>query len=464
MGSLGIDGLVSGLNTTDLINSLMSLEAAPQAALKTKQSALQSTVTALQGLNVRVQSVQTSAAKAADPANWNAMTATASSKSVAVSTTSAAQAGTLNFTVGAVATRQVSLSAAVTDGSQLAADNPPTFTVQNADGTMVSVTAQSNSLGDIAHAINDSDLGITATAVRVSGGDTPSYRLQFTSQSTGTDGSFELYVGTEADVVAGTATRLDSDVATSAKDASVVLWKDTPYEQTVTQSSNTFDSLLDGLSVTLGANSEVGEDVTVTVATDATKVNALASDMVNALSVVISEIASRSSTTTTTGADGRTVITGGLFTGDSSVRNILDQLTNAAVYPVDGRSPASIGIDISRTGEVSFNKDTFAAAMADDPEGVAALVQGIASRLEGAAKTISDSRDGTLTTTIATNQDMVKSYGSQIENWDLRLETRRATLQATYSALEVTLGNLQSQSTWLAGQLASLPGMSSGRS
>ena len=39
---------------------------------------------------------------------------------------------------------------------------------------------------------------------------------------------------------------------------------------------------------------------------------------------------------------------------------------------------------------------------------------------------------------------------------------RRATLEKTYAALEVALGKLQSQSSWLAGQLASLPQMSSG--
>lgn len=34
--SLAIDGLVSGLKTTDLINSLMSVEGVPQTLLKNK--------------------------------------------------------------------------------------------------------------------------------------------------------------------------------------------------------------------------------------------------------------------------------------------------------------------------------------------------------------------------------------------------------------------------------------------
>ena len=43
-----------------------------------------------------------------------------------------------------------------------------------------------------------------------------------------------------------------------------------------------------------------------------------------------------------------------------------------------------------------------------------------------------------------------------IANWDLRLAQRRTTLERQYSALEVALGQLQSQSTWLASQLSSL--------
>ena len=463
MASLGIDGLASGLNTTDIINSLMRLEAAPQTLLKSKQSNLQSVVSALQGVNVRIQSVQTAAAKAADPTNWNAFTATSSSKNVAATASAQAQAGSLSFTVGAVATRQVSLSDTVTDGAQLAADNPPTLTLKKADGTFVSVTAASNSLSDIATAINNADMGVKATAVRVAGGETPTYRLQFTAEATGADGAFELYVGDEAAVVAQTATRIDGNLATEAQDASITLWEGTPYAQTVTQSSNTFENVLEGVSITVAANTEAGEKVTINVAADAGKVKSLASDLVNTLSVVVSEIGSRTAASTSTGADGRVVVSGGLLSGDSTVRSALDQLTQAAIFPVNGKSPSSVGINIDRYGAITFDEDVFASAVASDPDGVAEMVQAIAGRVETVAQNLADPTEGVLTSKIKANESLVTDYGRQIESWDTRLEARRATLQATYSALEVTLSNLQSQSSWLAGQISSLPTMNSGR-
>lgn len=456
--ALGIDGLASGLDTTSLINSLMQIEAAPRTLLQSKQSTAQNVVTALQGINTRVASLKSSAEKAADVDNWNAYKATSSATHVSATASSSAEAGSLTFTVGAVATRQVSLSAAVTDGSQLTADNPPTLTLKKANGDLVSVTAASNSLADIVSAVNDSDMGIKATSVQVSPGN---YRLQFTAGTTGSDGAFELYVGDEAAVNAATAPRLDASVATTAGDAEITLWEGTAYEQSFTQSSNTFSELMTGVSVTVSQATEPGESVTIGVDTDATQVESLAKNLVGALTLVLDDITSRTKTTTTTASDGSSTVKGGILTGDSSVRTVRDQLVRAATYPVDGVSPSSVGINVTREGGIEFDATAFADALADDPDGVAAFVQALAGRVETVATNVSDPFEGSLSLRVKSTQSQVDDMGKQIEDWDLRLELRRSTLQNTYSQLEVTLSNLNAQSSWLSGQLASLPSISS---
>ena len=40
--------------------------------------------------------------------------------------------------------------------------------------------------------------------------------------------------------------------------------------------------------------------------------------------------------------------------------------------------------------------------------------------------------------------------------WDVRLDLRKTALQRQFSGLEVALGKMQQQSSWLAGQLAGL--------
>ncbi|NTW41026.1 MAG: flagellar filament capping protein FliD, partial [Cellulomonadaceae bacterium] len=134
---------------------------------------------------------------------------------------------------------------------------------------------------------------------------------------------------------------------------------------------------------------------------------------------------------------------------------------SAASAPVNGFSPNDVGIVTSRDGTFTFDKDKFAKALAADPVKVQAMISGIAGRVATVATSLSDKTTGTFTQKITGQQSRVKDYGTQIENWDLRLEMRRAALEKTYAALEVSLSNLNAQSSWLTSQLDSLSTSSS---
>ena len=470
MATLGIDGLVSGLDTTTLINQLMQVEAGPQTLLKAKQSTTKSFVSALQSLNVKVASLAETAAKTAKPESWKAWKATSSSTTVTASASSTAQPGTVSFTVDSVAKAQVSVSKETLDNGTLVG-MPPSVTVRGGDGTLVTVEPTSGSLQDIAKAINAAaDAGIKATVVRVSGGDNPTYRLQFTGTTTGTDGKFEVYAGDAAAVAAADAAktagdegaalaalRIDGTSVATATNAQITLWKDTDAEQVYTQSSNTFSGLLTGVDVTVSKATAADESpTTVTVTQDTDALKKLGSDLVNSLNVVLSEIASRSAVTTTTESDGTTKVTGGLFTGDSAVRGIQQQVTEAASYPVDGLSPSAAGITLKKDGTFSFDEAAFSKAFAEDPAKVQKVLAGLAERVADVATDVSDKHEGSLTLKIQGQEGLVKDMGTRIEDWDRRLAVRKEGLQRTYAALEVTMSNLTSQSNWLAGQLATL--------
>lgn len=469
MANLGIDGLASGLDTTTLINQLMQIEAGPQTLLKSKQASAKSLVSALQSLNVKVASLAETAAKVAKPESWQAWKATSSSTNVTASASGTAQPGSVSFTVDSVAKAQVSVTRSTLDDATLVG-MPPAVTVRGGDGTLVTVHPTSGSLQDIAKAINEAaDAGIKATVVRVTGGENPTYRLQFTGTTTGTAGKFEVYAGDAAAVQVAdqakadgdpsqlAALRLDATTVTEATDAQITLWKGTAAEQVFTQSSNTFSGLMSGVDVTVSKVTAADEDpVTVTVAQDTAAIKALGSDLVNALNVVLSEIASRSAVTTTTNNDGTTSVTGGLFTGDSAVRTVQQQVTQAASYPVDGMSPSVAGISLKKDGTFAFDEAAFTKAFAEDPAKVQKVLTGLADRVADVAKNASDKYEGSLTLKIQGQESIVKDMGTRIEDWDRRLALRRETLQRTYSALEVTLSNLTSQSSWLASQIQTL--------
>jgi len=462
MASLGIDGLVSGLDTTKLIETLMASEAVPQTLLKNKATAGQSLVSALQGLNTRIADLATLAGGTAKPASLSLFTATSSSAAVTATTTSSAVSGSVDLVVGAVASSKTVVTAAMTSWPQ----SPPVLTFVSASGTTTEVTAASSSLDDVVTAINASAAGVSAVKV-ASGKDASGavqYRLQLSSEKTGSAGDFTLREGSAADVAAGTApdvvARPGAAVVAAARDASVTLWAGTAAEQVVTSSSNTFTDVLPGVSVTVSAVS--ADPVHLTVARDAKAAAKVATDLVAGVNGALSLISTRSAASSTTNASGTTTVTPGVFGGNSVTRAVTQRLTDAVIAPVGGLSPSTVGISIdAKTGQFSVDADKYAAALAADPEKVQAMMSGIAERVAAAATSVSDKRDGTLTKVITGQQSVVRSLNDQVVRWDDRLASRRAELQKTYTALETSLSKLQSQQSWLTSQIAGLTGSSS---
>ena len=460
--AISLDGLSSGLDTTSLITQLMAAESAPQDQLKAQVVTTNTVVSALQGLNSRLATLADAAATAAKAGSLDLYSASSSSTAASASVATGAAAGTLQVVVSALATPQVGVSAAMTTWPA-----PPTITIVGHSGSPLEITPASNSLDDIAAAINGSAAGVTATKV-ASGSDGSGnrlYRLQFSSTATGANASFTIYQGSAADVAGGTATNVltapGSAVITTAQDASVTLWKGTSAEQVITSSTNRFTDLLPGVTVTASAVS--ADPVTITVARDDARISAVAGGLVSSLSSAFVLIAAQTAVSTTTDSTGRPVTTAGVFAGDSNIRGIRQNAVDAATLPVNGHSPSEYGIVLSRTGTISFDAGKFAAALAADPKATMAAVQTIASRVAVAATAASDKNTGTLTNMITGDQSQMKSLGDQIAAWDVRLASRKITLQRTYSAMEVLLSNMKAQSAALTSQLSGLTTSSSGR-
>ncbi|GAA1648135.1 flagellar filament capping protein FliD [Georgenia ruanii] len=486
MAGMAIDGLISGINTTELINNLMKLEAAPQLLLKKKSTETSNLVSALQALNTKVASLGTNAANAAKVTSWEVHRVASSSAAATASASGAAAAGSLEFSVDRLSAGQVSM--VNLGGADLG--TPPRLTVVR-DGKVYTVDATGD-LDDIAKAINAAkDLGLSAVKVRVSNGvagGEPEYRLQLSGIS-GQGNAFDVYAGdavalgyvtddgegTVTENAGAAAIRLAHGIPPAAddparpliaaQDAQITLWPSAGSADPVrlTSATNTFAGVMTGVDVTVGATTSAGSPAVLTVSPDADAMRKLVSDVVGSVGVVLSDIASRTASTTTTDADGRTVVTGGLFSGDSAIRGLADSVRNAVSYPVEGRSPSEIGIKLDRYGAITFDQAAFDAAMAKDPDGTQKMAMAIAARVQDVAESASDPIDGTLTLKVTAQEDAVKDLGRQIADWDRRLELRREGLQRTYSALEVALSRMQSQQSWLAGQLATLPQANTGK-
>ena len=99
------NGVVSGLNTSSIINALVSLDKAPLTQLQTLQANDQARDAAYQQIQSQVQSFQTSLQTLLQPTNVNAQSVTSSTASVATATTGAgAVNGTFTLNVSRLAT------------------------------------------------------------------------------------------------------------------------------------------------------------------------------------------------------------------------------------------------------------------------------------------------------------------------------------------------------------------------
>ncbi|TFB66317.1 flagellar filament capping protein FliD [Cryobacterium sp. Hz9] len=444
--SLAVDGLISGLDTTSLINSLMTLEAGPQSQLKARVTSSNTLVTALQGLNTSIASLATLAAKATAPDALDLYSAKSSSPGVTVSAGATATGGEIDIVVDKLAQGQVSVSSAV------AAWPGSNFSITNtASGVATVISAGSSRLDDVITAVNASDAGVKA--VKVAAGTDSSgnalYRVQFTATSTGVSSAFTFTFDPSDPATDPTMTQIKG-----AQDASVRLWANTGAQQTITSATNTFRDLLPGVSVTASAVST--EPVTVSVTRNDAAVSTIASDLVSALNGVFALISTKSAVVNSTDSTGKAVLSAGVFTGDSTVRDVKQSILNAASAPVGGNSPSQIGISITKSGTLEFDSVKFAAAMAKDPDYVKGVLIEIAARVGAAAENASDKYDGMITSKITGQESLVKSLGTQIDSWDLRLASRRSTLERTYAAMEVQLSNMNAQSAWLTAQVSGL--------
>src|SRR5438270_815697 len=187
--SFNFDGVASGLNTTSIVDKMMSLYRAPLTSLQNQQSDIQARDKAYQAIKTQLSSFQTSLKTLLRPSNVNAKPATSSSASVAsVTANSDAINGSFGLTVNRLATAtaltsNTPVSLGVDDGSTSGAKlnasgfstavTAGTFTV---NGVQISVDPVNDTLATVVNRINSltaaapGSVGVTATLVNDANG------------------------------------------------------------------------------------------------------------------------------------------------------------------------------------------------------------------------------------------------------------------------------------------------------
>ena len=475
-----IDGLITGMNTTDTIAQLMKLEAAPQTALKNKITTANKVVSAYQSVNTRLSSIVAAAKALGDADTWNSTKATASSDALVVSAQAGASVGSFSFHVDQLAaTHTVTYSSGSVASPTAAVVSGNNFKMKLTDGSTKTIStnqAAEKSLQSVVAAINNEPKAYyTAAAVQIGSGQ---YTLQLTAKGSGSAAAFtsaqtptSLNLGTPATMTQGQDAKLTVGSGGSA--------------YTINSATNTFADVVAGVTVT-ATRAQTGTEpaVTVDVKSDPDSITAKVQALIDNANAALSEIAAQSKIKSGDVAAGPLV-------GDSALRKLSQDILSAVSTGVAGLGTSgngtlsNVGVRVDRTGMLTFNKDEFLnsyrtypaktqqyfssfddnvgdgkfAAGADVAKGLARKLEAIGLiATEGVVDPTNPTRakQGTLQTLIQQRNNAIKGLNDQVSAWDVRLESRKAALERQFSNLEVALGKMKQQSSWLAGQLATL--------
>lgn len=309
------------------------------------------------------------------------------------------------------------------------------------------VSFGNGTLSEVVTAINGAgNRGTNAAIVQVADGE---YRIQLSAAETGASSNIDLDLA-QFTGLSGFTT------LSNGQDAQVEIEGLNPY--TISSSTDTFNDLTPGVDVTLAGLP------TDSVTIDVTRGSGALAERVETLVVAINDVIESLRAASAYDAEEDQA---SLLTGNSTIRRALDEITRAVINPVSGASLGSVGltgVTIEDDGTFAFDKDTFLEAYADDPQAVERVYSvPFGSEDESAIGRILDEVEdatafgsGYLRSAEDAEKARVEDLSDAIGRWDQRLEIRERVLRATYTRLETALAQLQSQSTWLAGQIGSL--------
>jgi flagellar hook-associated protein 2 len=421
VSAFAISGLSSGIDTASLITQLMTVAAQPQTQLKNQLSVQQNVLSAYQAINTKLTALQTAADAVKQAGTWAATKAVSSSASVVASTTTGATAGSATtFDVIRLATAQISTVAAA---GAVVASPPNGIDVIDAGGVTHHLALSDGSAAGVATAVNNAALGIRASVVNTDSGPL----LQFTSTATGAAGAFSIN---------GLNTAPRTLVA--ARDAQIAVGDPAAGGYTVSSSSNTFNNVIPGVTFSVGA---VTSGVTVAVSSDATAISDKLKALVDAANAALGELSKDT---------GK----GAVLESNYQINSITNSVLSTISRGTGAASFASIGVQLTSTGTLTFDANAFASAYAADPAKAQASA---ATSLAGALSSLAmQSSTQIVSPLINSGTSQVGSLNKQIADWDTRLDSQRTAMQSKYTAMEVALQKLQSTSSYLTSALAAM--------
>ena len=333
-----------------------------QSQLKTQKARLTAQQNALKSLKSNLTDFRTALTNLNKSSSG--MLKTSASMSVenmaSVTTTSEARKGTYNLFIEQLASSH-----------QVAYDGLKDDDVKNATGSMtIELNGKSiavdmdgvDSLAGLAKAINgmDDNPGVTASLVRTGG----EVRLMLSSDKSGAENAITLSGDVPSAMTGGGARTISA-----AQDAIVYLG-DQASGMKITNSTNTFTDLIDGVTLDVKQAHKSGDALLrINVGVDTTETQSQVNSFVSAYNKLISSLGSLTSS-------GTTSTDRGAFAGDASISSLRRELNSMLRTSIDGLDITQFGLAADKDGKLTLDSDKLKEKLADDPGKLNALFNG----------------------------------------------------------------------------------------
>ncbi len=473
VGTISSAGIGSGLDVNNIVTQLMAVERQPLQRLQATATTLQTQLSAFGQMQSLVSGLQDAAKPLFAADSYKLSNASSTDPgSVSAGTTTKAVPGIYAVSVSSLSAAQSIVSPAGQYADAGAVVGTGSLTVRlgswNADSTVftaktgsaditIPIDASEHTLAGIRDKINAANAGISATVVTDASGS----RLALQSTETGSVNGFRVIV-TDDDLGNGDAAGL-SRLAYDPASAVAQMTRAQPAADTrasingiaVTSSSNTLDSVIEGMTFNLSKVTTQPVIVNVSRNTDAIKT--LVTGFVaayNALNTFLSS-ATRYDAATKQAA---------LLQGDGTTTGIHNQL-RSMVSPASPASSvfqtlSSIGVQLQKDGALKLDEAAFGKAVANLPELTKALSSvdnanptnhGFGKRFFAWAERLLAST-GSMPGKTKSIQARIASNQKDQERLGDRLEMIERRMRAQYSALDTTMAKANALSKYVQQQ------------
>ncbi|HEF0025241.1 TPA: flagellar filament capping protein FliD [Citrobacter amalonaticus] len=346
--------------------------------------------------------------------------ATTNNDSATATANSEAQAGTYSFYVKQLAQAQQSTF----DMGDDTFSATGTFELTMGDSVMDIDLSAADQNGDgdgfidaseLVSAINDSDdnPGVSAALVKTDGTTT----IMLTSNSTGAQSAFSVQV-TGHDSTNDTSTTVPTlNTMTTAQDAVINLGG--PSGATITSSSNTFDDVIPGVSMTFTEASDSDTDLTTfTIAEDSSASQAKVQTFVDAYNTLVDTVDSL----TTNGSE---TTSAGIFAGDAGLKSLTNQMDDVVHAYYGGVSVVDYGIALDSDGHLEIDTDTFNEEMEKNPDGLTSIFVGDDSMVA--------QMDSLMDSYLDSNTGIITSRQQSLDDKQQKIDSKNEQLTETYN-------------------------------